>query len=118
MRGLCFSNKGIYKFETTPEKVKLKELNNNTIEELSISEYDYKLYSGEIIRVTKEIKEYIKDEKILRMLDMYAQEVNMVIHYGRYSHKLVNSITKGNSIPKDIKNYEKLEEWIKKGWNN
>ena len=30
MRGLCFSNKGIYKFETTPEKVKLKELNDNT----------------------------------------------------------------------------------------
>ena len=27
MRGLCFSNKGIYKFETTPEKVKVKELN-------------------------------------------------------------------------------------------
>ena len=34
MRGLCFSNKGIYKFETTPEKVKLKGLNDNTIEEL------------------------------------------------------------------------------------
>lgn len=72
MRGLCFSNKRIYKFETTQEKVKLKELNNNTVEELSIPEYDYKLYSGEIIRVTKEIKEYIKDEKILRMIDMYA----------------------------------------------
>ena len=72
MRGLCFSNKGIYKFETTPEKVKLKGFNDNTIEELSISEYDYKLYSGEITRVTKEIKEYIKDEKILRMIDMYA----------------------------------------------
>lgn len=73
MRGLCFSNKGIYKFETTPEKVKLRELNNNnTVEELSISEYDYKLYTGEIIRVTKEIKEYIKDEKILRIIDMYA----------------------------------------------
>ena len=52
MRGLCFSNKGIYKFETTPEKVKLKELNGNTVEELSIAEYDYKLYSGEIIRIT------------------------------------------------------------------
>ena len=72
MRGLCFSNKGIYRFETTPEKVKLNELNNNTVEELSISEYDYKLYSGEIIRVTKEIKEYIKDEKILNMIDMYV----------------------------------------------
>ena len=42
----------------------------------------------------------------------------MVIQYGRYSHKLVNRITKGYSKPKDIKNYEKLEEWIKKGWNN
>ena len=27
----------------------------------------------------------------------------MVIHYGRYSHKLVNKITKGYSKPKDIK---------------
>ena len=34
MRGLCFSNKGIYRFETTQEKVKLRELNNNTVEEL------------------------------------------------------------------------------------
>ena len=57
MRGLCFSNKGIYRFETTPEKVKLKELNSNIVEELPIAEYDYKLYSGEIIRSTKEIKE-------------------------------------------------------------
>ena len=72
MIGLCFSNKGIYKFETTIDKVKLKELNGNIVEELSIPEYDYKLYTGEIIRVTKEIKEYIKDEKILRMIDMYA----------------------------------------------
>ena len=74
MRGLCFSNKGIYKFETTPEKVKLNELNNNnnTVEELSIAEFDYKLYSGEIIRITKEIKEYIKDEKILNIIDIYA----------------------------------------------
>ena len=72
MRGLCFSNKGIYKFETTPEKVKLKELNGNIVEELSIVEYDYKLYSGEIIRITKEIKEYIKDEKILNIIDIYA----------------------------------------------
>ena len=72
MRGLCFSNKGIYRFETTPEKVKLEGLNDNTIVELSISEYDYKLYTGKIIRVTKEIKEYIKDEKILRMIDMYV----------------------------------------------
>ena len=72
MRGLCFSNKGIYKFETTIDKVKLNELNNNIVEELSISEYDYKLYSGEIIRITKEIKEYIKDEKILNIIDIYA----------------------------------------------
>ena len=72
MRGLCFSNKGIYRFETTPEKVKLRELNNNTVEELSISEYDYKLYTGEIIRVTKEIKEYIEVEKILGIIDIYA----------------------------------------------
>ena len=72
MIGLCFSNKGIYKFETTPEKVKLKELNGNTVEELSITEFDYKLYSGEIIRITKEIKEYIKDEKILNIIDIYA----------------------------------------------
>ena len=72
MRGLCFSNKGIYKFETTIDKVELKELNGNTVEELSITEYDYKLYSGEIIRITKEIKEYIKDEKILNIIDIYA----------------------------------------------
>ena len=72
MRGLCFSNKGIYKFETTIDKVKLKELNGNIVEELSITEYDYKLYSGEIIRITKEIKEYIKDEKILNVIDIYA----------------------------------------------
>ena len=72
MRGLCFSNKGIYKFETTIDKVKLKELNGNTVEELSITEYDHKLYSGEIIRITKEIKEYIKDEKILNIIDIYA----------------------------------------------
>ena len=72
MRGLCFSNKGIYEFETTPDKVKLKELNGNTVEELSISEFDYKLYFGEIIRITKEIKEYIKDEKILNIIDIYA----------------------------------------------
>ena len=72
MRGLCFTSKGIYKFETTPEKVKLKELNSNTVEELPIAEYDYKLYSGEIIRITKEIKEYIKDEKILNIIDIYA----------------------------------------------
>ena len=72
MIGLCFSNKGIYKFETTPDKVKLKELNGNTVEELSISEFDYKLYFGEIIRITKEIKEYIKDEKILNIIDIYA----------------------------------------------
>ena len=31
MIGLCFSNKGIYKFETTIDKVKLKELNGNTV---------------------------------------------------------------------------------------
>ena len=72
MKGLCFSNKGIYKFETTIDKVKLKEINGNTIEELSIAEYDYKLYSGEIIRITKEIKEFIKDEKILNIIDIYA----------------------------------------------
>ena len=72
MKGLCFSNKGIYKFETTIDKVKLKELNGNIVEELSITEYDYKLYSGEIIRITKEIKEYIKDEKILNIIDIYA----------------------------------------------
>ena len=36
MRGLCFSNKRIYKFETTPEEVKLNEPNNNTVEESSI----------------------------------------------------------------------------------
>ena len=72
MRGLCFSNKGIYRFETTPEKVKLKELKGNTIKELPIAEFDYKLYSGEIIRITKEIKEYIKDEKILNIIDIYA----------------------------------------------
>ena len=72
MRGLCFSNKGIYKFETTIDKVKLKELNGNTVEEMSIAEYDHKLYSGEIIRITKEIKEYIKDEKILNIIDIYA----------------------------------------------
>ena len=72
MRGLCFSNKGIYKFETAIDKVKLKELNGNTVEELSISEFDYKLYFGEIIRITKEIKEYIKDEKILNIIDIYA----------------------------------------------
>ena len=72
MIGLCFSNKGIYKFETAIDKVKLKELNGNTVEELSIAEYDYKLYSGEIIRITKEIKEYIKDEKILNIIDIYA----------------------------------------------
>ena len=72
MRGLCFSNKGIYKFETTIDKVKLKELNGNTVEELSIAEIDYKLYSGKIIRITKEIKEYIKDEKILNIIDIYA----------------------------------------------
>ena len=72
MKGLCFSNKGIYKFETTIDKVKLKELNGNTVEELSIAEYDYKLYSGEIIRITKEIKEYIEDEKILNIIDIYA----------------------------------------------
>ena len=72
MRGLCFSNKGIYKFETTIDKVKLKELNGNIVEELSITEYDYKLYSGEIIRITKEIKEYIKDEKIFNIIDIYA----------------------------------------------
>ena len=72
MRGLCFSNKGIYKFETTIDKVKLKELNGNTVEELSIAEFDYKLYSSEIIRITKEIKKYIKDEKILNIIDIYA----------------------------------------------
>ena len=72
MRGLCFSNKGIYKFETTPEKVKVKELTSNTVEELSIAEFDSKLYSGEIIRITKEIKEHIKDEKILNIIDIYA----------------------------------------------
>ena len=72
MRGLCFSNKGIYKFETTIDKVKLNELNNNTVEELSLAEFDYKLYSGEIMRITKEIKEYIKDEKILNIIDIYA----------------------------------------------
>ena len=69
MRGLCFSNKGIYKFETTIDKVKL---NGNTVEEMSIAEFDYKLYSGEIIRITKEIKEYIKDEKILNIIDIYV----------------------------------------------
>ena len=37
MRGLCFSNKGIYKVDTTIDKVKLKELNGNTVEELSIA---------------------------------------------------------------------------------
>ena len=42
----------------------------------------------------------------------------MVIHYWRYSHKLVNRITEGYAKSKDIKNYEKLEEWVKKGWNN
>ena len=72
MRGLCFSNKGIYKFETTPEKVKLKELNGNTVEELSIAEFDYKLYCDEITKMTKEIKEYIKGEKILNIIDIYA----------------------------------------------
>ena len=72
MRSLCFSNKGIYRFETKTEKVKLNEINNNTVEELSIAEFDYKLYSGEIIRITKEIKEYIKDEKILNIIDIYA----------------------------------------------
>ena len=72
MIGLCFSNKGIYKFETAIDKVKLKELNGNTVEELSIAEFDYKLYSSEIIRITKEIKEYIKDEKILNIIDIYA----------------------------------------------
>ena len=72
MRGLCFSNKGIYKFETTIDKVKLKELNGNIVEEMSIAEFDYKLYSDEIIRITKEIKEYIKDENILNIIDIYA----------------------------------------------
>ena len=72
MKGLCFSNKGIYKFETTIDKVKLKELNGNTVEELSIAEFDYKLYSGEIMRITKEIKEYIKDKKTLNIIDIYA----------------------------------------------
>ena len=72
MRGLCFSNKGIYKFETTPEKVKLKELKSNTVEELSIAEFDYKLYSGEIMRITKGMKEYIEVEKILGIIDIYA----------------------------------------------
>ena len=38
----------------------------------------------------------------------------MVIYYNKYSHKLVNKITRGYSKPKDMKNYEKLEEWIKK----
>ena len=42
----------------------------------------------------------------------------MVIQYGKCSHKLVNRITKGYSKPKDFKNYEKLEEWIMKGWYN
>ena len=42
----------------------------------------------------------------------------MVIYYNKYSHKLVNRITKGYSKPQDFKNYEKLEEWIVKGWYN
>ena len=42
----------------------------------------------------------------------------MVIYYNKYSHKLVNKITRGYSKPKDMKNYEKLEEWIKKGWDD
>ena len=42
----------------------------------------------------------------------------MVIYYNKYSHKLVNRITKGHSKSKDFKNYEKLEEWIAKGWYN
>ena len=72
MRGLCFSNKGIYKFETTTDKVKLKELKSNTVEELSIAEFDYKLYSGEIMRITKGMKEYIEVKKILNIIDIYA----------------------------------------------
>ena len=42
MIGLCFSNKGIYKFETTIDKVKLKVLNGNTVLDMSIAEFDYK----------------------------------------------------------------------------
>ena len=81
MRGLCFSNKGIYKFETTPEKVKLNELNNNTVEELSIAEFDYKLYSGEIIRITKEIKEAYR--KMMEAKDDSVTDDGMVMEtYG------------------------------------
>ncbi len=72
MRGLCFSNKGIYKFETTIDKVKLKELKSNTVEEMSIAEFDYKLYSGEIMIITKGMKEYIEVKKILNIIDIYA----------------------------------------------
>ena len=42
----------------------------------------------------------------------------MVIYYNKYSHKLENRNTKEYSKPKDFKNYEKLEEWIMKGWYN
>ena len=42
----------------------------------------------------------------------------MVIHYNKYSNKIVNRITKGYSKHKDFKNYEKLEKWIMKGWYN
>ena len=42
----------------------------------------------------------------------------MVIYYNKYSHELINRITKGYSKPKDFKSYEKLEEWIMKGWYN
>ena len=66
MRGLCFSNKGIYKFETTPKKVKLNELNNNTVEELSIAEFDYKLYSGLKIKIKKNTIIYL----ILKILNV------------------------------------------------
>ena len=41
MIGLCFSNKGIYKFDTTQEKVKIKELNRNIVEEIQKAETHY-----------------------------------------------------------------------------
>ena len=33
----------------------------------------------------------------------------MVIYYNKYSHKLVNKITKGYSKPKDFKNYDGIK---------
>lgn len=75
MKGLCFWNKkGIYSFESNTATVKLNKLTENSINigEIPVATYDYEIYRGEIVRVTKEIKDYITDENILKMIDIYA----------------------------------------------